>query len=92
VAKRPARPSSPRDWEWVARQGGEAEDPPNYSPEVLAAIASTLNRTPPGEWADLALCPGPYGCPYVSTEAALADGVEEHFCPACRVIELYRPA
>ncbi|HUZ12116.1 MAG TPA: hypothetical protein VMU93_04595 [Caulobacteraceae bacterium] len=65
---------------------------PDYSKEVLDEIAITLGATPPGEWAELALCPGPFGCPYATAEEAVAAGVEDHFCPGCRVIHLYRPA
>jgi hypothetical protein len=68
------------------------DDLPNYSGEIREEIALTLTETPPGEWAELALCPGDYGCPYDSEEAAVADGVRETFCPACRVIRLYRSA
>lgn len=65
--------------------------PPDYSNEVREEIAATLAVTPPGEWAELALCPGPYGCLYSTAEEALAAGVETDFCPGCRVIHLYRP-
>ena len=64
----------------------------DYSDGIRQEIALTLNETPPGEWAQLALCPGRFGCPYATTEEAIAAGVEEHFCPGCRVIHLYRPA
>ena len=64
----------------------------DYSEETRREISITLDMTPPGEWAELALCPGLFGCPYSTTEAALADGVEENFCPGCRVIHLYRLA
>ena len=64
---------------------------PDYSDAIRQEISITLNQTPPGEWAQLGLCPGRFGCPYASTEEAIAAGVEEHFCPSCRVIHLYRP-
>ncbi len=64
---------------------------PDYSNEVREEIAATLASTPPGEWAQLALCPGPYGCPYSTTEEAIAAGAETDFCAGCRVIHLYRP-
>lgn len=70
---------------------GDLESLPDYSPEVLEEIRITLDLTPPGEWAELGLCPGRFGCPYGTTEEALAAGVEEHFCDGCRVIILYRP-
>ncbi len=71
---------------------GAASRLPDYSDDVRQEIGITLNVTPPGEWAQLALCPGRFGCPYATTEEAIAAGVEEHFCPGCRVIHLYRPA
>jgi hypothetical protein len=69
-----------------------APDPEDYADEVRQEIAITLAETAPGEWAQLALCPGRFGCPYASAEEAIAAGVEEHFCVGCRVIHLYRPA
>lgn len=66
--------------------------PTDYSDFVRQEIAETLNQTRPGEWSELGLCPGPFGCPYRTLEDALADGVEENFCPSCRIIRLYRPA
>jgi hypothetical protein len=67
-------------------------DPESYSDEIRQEIAITLGQTPPGEWAQLGLCPGRFGCPYATVEEAIAAGVEEHFCIGCRVIHLYRPA
>ena len=64
---------------------------PDYSAEIRQEISITLSETPPGEWAQLGLCPGPFGCPYATTEEAIAAGVQEHFCTGCRVIHLYRP-
>lgn len=64
---------------------------PDYSAEIRQEISITLGETPPGEWAQLGLCPGPFGCPYATAEEAIAAGVEEHFCAGCRVIHLYRP-
>ena len=79
-----------REWSEFQYDGG---DPglPDYSGWVRIEIAATLNDTRPGEWGELGLCPGPYGCPYPTTKEALADGVEEHFCSSCRVIRVYRP-
>ena len=68
------------------------EDPTRYSDTVRHEIADLLAATPPGEWAELALCPGDYGCPYRTEAEARAAGVAEDFCPSCRVIHLYRPA
>ena len=64
---------------------------PDYSPAVRREIALTLALTPPGEWAELAFCPGPFGCPCLIPYDELApDG--RSACESCRVIHLYRPA
>lgn len=47
-------------------------DPESYSDEVRQEIAITLGQRPPGEWAQLALCPGRFGCPYATAEEATA--------------------
>jgi hypothetical protein len=63
-----------------------------YDPGVREELNALLNDTPPGEWGKLGLCPGAPTCPYENEEAAIAAGVEETFCPYCRVIHVYRPA
>lgn len=63
----------------------------DYSDEIREEIALTLAATPPGEWAELALCPGPFGCLEPTRNDALADGEAPTACPDCRVIRLYRP-
>ena len=63
----------------------------DYGVEIRDEIALTLNATPPGEWAELALCPGPYGCPCPTRNDNLAEQVEAKACDSCRVIHLYRP-
>jgi hypothetical protein len=75
-----------------SQEPSPAPDPEDYTDEIRREIALTLSETAPGEWAQLALCPGRFGCPYASTEEAIAAGVEEHFCPGCRVVHIYRPA
>jgi hypothetical protein len=67
-------------------------EPEDYCDDVRQEIAITLAETAPGEWAQLAFCPGRFGCPYATAEEAIAAGVEEHFCVGCRVIHLYRSA
>ena len=63
----------------------------DYSAGVREEIALTLEVTPPGEWAELAFCPGPFGCPCLVPFDELApDG--RSACDGCRVIHLYRPA
>jgi hypothetical protein len=64
---------------------------PDYDEAVRADIAELLNETPSGEWAELALCPGPYGCPCPTRNDNLPPGVEPTACEGCRVIHLYRP-
>ena len=64
----------------------------DYGLEIRGEIALTLNATPPGEWAELALCPGPFGCPCPTRNNNLAEGVEATACDGCRVIHLYRPS
>jgi hypothetical protein len=63
----------------------------DYSVEIRDEIALTLNATPRGEWAELALCPGPFGCPCPTRNDFLPAGVEPAACDSCRVIHLYRP-
>jgi hypothetical protein len=63
----------------------------DYSDQVRREIKITRNMAEPGEWAELALCPGLFGCPYTTTEEAIADGVEDDFCRGCRIIHIYRP-
>lgn len=62
-----------------------------YSQEVRQELGLLLSETPPGEWGQLGLCPGPFGCPFQTEEEAIAAGVQEHFCPSCRVIHVYNP-
>jgi hypothetical protein len=64
----------------------------DYDLEIREEIALTLNVTPPGEWAELALCPGHWGCPCPTRNDDLPPGVEPTACEGCRVIHLYRPA
>ncbi len=64
---------------------------PDYGPEIRKELSLLLNDTAPGEWGELGLCPGPYGCPFETDEEAIAAGVQENFCSSCRVIEIYRP-
>jgi len=70
---------------------GSASESPDYCAEVRAEIAATLNATPPGDWAELALCPGPFGCPWDSEAEAAQVGGRLGLCDDCRVIHLYRP-
>ena len=65
---------------------------PDYEDWVREGIAETLNATPSGEWAELALCPGAFGCPCPTRNDDLPEGVEPTACDGCRVIHLYRPA
>lgn len=64
----------------------------DYTLEIRHEIALTLNVTAPGAWAELALCPGPFGCPFPTRNDVLPAGVEAAACGSCRVIHLYRPA
>jgi hypothetical protein len=64
---------------------------PIYNLEVRQELGLLLSETPPGEWGELGLCPGPYGCPFETEEEAIAAGVKETFCPGCRVIRVYKP-
>ena len=66
-------------------------DFPDYSDEIREELGLLLTDTPPGEWGELGLCPGPYGCLFGSEAEAVAAGVREHFCPDCRVIRVYKP-
>jgi (p)ppGpp synthase/HD superfamily hydrolase len=66
-------------------------DNPDYSPEIREELRELLKETPPGEWGELALCPGPFGCPFATEEAAISAGVQETFCGGCRVIHVYGP-
>jgi (p)ppGpp synthase/HD superfamily hydrolase len=68
------------------------DDIPDYSPGVREELQLLLTDTPPGEWGELGLCPGPFGCPFANEQAAIDAGVRETFCPGCRVIRAYRPA
>jgi hypothetical protein len=61
-----------------------------YDEPERQAINNLLAELGPGEWGNLGLCYGEPDCPYGSREAAIAAGVEETFCPACRVIYVYR--
>lgn len=63
----------------------------DYPPEVREELGLLLSATPPGEWGQLGLCPGPFGCPFETEEEAIAAGVQEHFCQGCRVIHVYSP-
>lgn len=67
-------------------------DIPDYSTEIREELSQLLADTTPGEWGELGLCPGPYGCPFKTEAEALAAGALEDFCPSCRVIHVYRPA
>ena len=70
----------------------EDRDLPDYDPEVRHEINLTLQATLPGEWGELALCPGPYGCPPWGHEhSGVTQGGEEMFCSGCRIIRIYRP-
>lgn len=62
-----------------------------YDEEERAEINALLSSLKPGEWGDLGICYGGAECPYLSEEDAKAAGVAENFCPACRVIRVYRP-
>lgn len=70
----------------------ETGDDLDYSEEVRAELALCLADLEPGEWGELALCPGPFGCPYETHEEAIEAGVERDFCDGCRVIHCYRPS
>jgi hypothetical protein len=73
----------------------EDEPPPvelsDYSAEVREELGRLLSDTPAGEWGQLGLCPGPFGCPFETEAQAIAAGVREHFCPSCRIIHAYKP-
>jgi hypothetical protein len=36
-----------------------------------------------GEWYELDLCPGPYGCPFDDIGEAVAAGLDGHRCESC---------
>lgn len=61
----------------------------DYSDTIRDHMAATLNDTPPGEWAELSICPGPYGCPLGEPDTP-PDLDGPCGCADCRVIHLYR--
>lgn len=62
---------------------------PDWLRHELAELMAQLD---PGEWGELGVCPGPFGCLFSSDEERLAHGVMVgNFCDGCRVIRIYRP-
>lgn len=39
---------------------------PNYSEEIREELRALLTDVPPGEWGQLGLCPGRFGCTFES--------------------------
>ena len=57
-------------------------DLPDYNAEILEELGLLLTQTPPGEWGELGLCPGPFGCPFETEELAIAAGARQQRCHA----------
>lgn len=60
-----------------------------YDADLRREISACIAELAPGEWGELAICPGPFGC---LGDIELGDGprAEIEHCSACRVIHLYR--
>lgn len=63
----------------------------DYPAWLRRELASLIAELDAGQWGELGVCPGPFGCPYATEAEARAAGVAEgQFCGGCRVILVYR--
>ena len=68
------------NWTTLFLEDGSTEDDLARVRKSVDAISNGLEV---GEWHELDLCPGPYGCPFDDVGEAVAAGLEGHRCESC---------
>jgi hypothetical protein len=62
----------------------------DYDPDLRADIGRCVGDLAPGEWGELVICPGPYGCAAEHEFGRPRDAEAVEVCSTCRIIHLYR--